>query len=108
ELYFHSAYDSTVAPPHHHVMSVFAQYAPYELAQGTWDAQRERVADAALAEISRIAPDLVDCVVERQVLAPPDIEREVGLAGGHTFQGDCLPHRMRPRGQLPPTPPGGL
>src|SRR5207302_5121013 len=28
ELYFHSAYDGSVAPEGHHVMSVFAQYAP--------------------------------------------------------------------------------
>ena len=32
ELYFQTAYDPTVAPPGQHTMSVFAQYAPYELA----------------------------------------------------------------------------
>jgi hypothetical protein len=26
-----------------------------------------------------------------EVLGPPDIEREVGLTGGHIFQGECLP-----------------
>src|SRR3954454_8307568 len=34
ELYFQTAYDPSVAPPGAHVMSVFAQYAPYELAEG--------------------------------------------------------------------------
>ncbi|MDQ3469183.1 MAG: NAD(P)/FAD-dependent oxidoreductase, partial [Actinomycetota bacterium] len=36
ELYFHTAYDPTVAPPGKHTMSVFVQYAPYDLAEGTW------------------------------------------------------------------------
>ena len=30
-----------VAPPGGHVMSVFAQYVPYDLADGTWDARRD-------------------------------------------------------------------
>ena len=35
ELYFHTAYDPSVAPAGGHVMSVFAQYVPYGLASGT-------------------------------------------------------------------------
>jgi phytoene dehydrogenase-like protein len=94
ELYFHSAYDPSVAPEGKHVMSVFAEYAPYTLADGSWDEQREAVADEAFAEIARFAPDIVDCVIARDVLAPPDIERAVGLSGGHIFQGECLPDQM--------------
>jgi phytoene dehydrogenase-like protein len=94
ELYFHTAYDESVAPKGMHTMSVFAQYAPYELARGTWDDCRESVADAALREVERFAPDVLDCIVDRQVLAPPDIEQHVGLSGGHIFQGECLPEQM--------------
>jgi phytoene dehydrogenase-like protein len=94
ELYFHSAYDPSVAPPGKQVMSVFAQYAPYRLAEGTWDERRDRVADSVIAEIARFAPDIDDCIEHRQVLAPPDIEEAVGLRGGHIFQGECLPDQM--------------
>jgi phytoene dehydrogenase-like protein len=94
ELYFHTAYDGSVAPPGAHVMSVFAQYAPYALAQGTWAERREGVADTAVAEIARFAPDVAECILFRQVLAPPDIEARVGLRGGHIFQGECLPDQM--------------
>ena len=94
ELYFQSAYDPSVAPPGRHVMSVFAQYAPYRLVERTWDDVRESVADAVIAEIARFAPDIAECIEYRQVLAPPDIEREVGLRGGHIFQGECLPNQM--------------
>ncbi len=40
------------------------------------------------------APDVVDCVVDRQVLGPPDVEAQIGLTGGHIFQGECLPDQM--------------
>jgi phytoene dehydrogenase-like protein len=108
ELYFQSAYDASVAPPGRHVMSVFAQYAPYELATGTWNEQRESVADAALSEVARFAPDVFACIEDRQVLAPPDIEREVGLSGGHIFQGECLPDQMWTKRFAARTPVSGL
>jgi phytoene dehydrogenase-like protein len=94
ELYFQTPYDASVAPPGAHTMSVFAQFVPYELARGTWDEQRDEIADATLAAIARFAPDVADCVVERQVLGPPDVEARIGLTGGHIFQGECLPDQM--------------
>ena len=108
EVYFPSAYDPTVAPPGGHVMSVFAQYVPYDLADGSWDARREEIADAALAEVARAAPDVFDCVVEREVLGPPDVEARIGLTGGHIFQGDCLPDQMWDRRFAPRTGVPGL
>ena len=108
ELYFQSAYDPSVAPAGSHVMSVFAEYAPYRLAAGSWDERREAVADEVFAEIARFAPDIVECVSARQVLAPPDIERAVGLSGGHIFQGECLPDQMWNRRFSPRTPMPGL
>jgi phytoene dehydrogenase-like protein len=108
ELYFQSAYDPTVAPPGRHVMSVFAQYAPYRLAGTTWDIVRESVADSIIAEIERFAPDIAECIEYRQVLAPPDIEREVGLRGGHIFQGECLPDQMWDRRFSPRTSIDGV
>ena len=45
ELYFQTAYDPSVAPPGAHVMSAFAQYAPYELAEGDWDGRRDEIGE---------------------------------------------------------------
>ena len=61
------------------------------------------IADAALAEVARFAPDVFDCVVEREVLGPPDVEARIGLTGGHIFQGDCLPDQMWDRRFAPRT-----
>jgi phytoene dehydrogenase-like protein len=108
ELYFHTAYDDSVAPPGGHAMSVFAQYVPGVLAEGNWDSRRDEIADMALASIARFAPDVVDAVVHRQVLAPPDVEAAIGLTGGHIFQGECLPDQMWDRRFAPRTPVAGL
>ena len=108
ELYFHTAYDPSIAPDGRHTMSVFAQYAPYRLAEGDWESRREQIGDAVLATIARVAPDVAAVVEHRQVLGPPDIESRVGLTGGHIFQGECLPDQMWDRRFAPRTPIPGL
>src|SRR6266576_1703883 len=99
---------SSDLPSGRHTMSVFAQYAPYRLAEGDWSKRREEIGDLVLAGIARYAPDVVDVVEERQVLGPPDIEARTGLTGGHIFQGECLPDQMWERRLTPRTPVPGL
>jgi len=103
ELYFHTAYDPSIAPAGRHAMSVFAQYVPFELASGNWDSRREEIGDMAIAAVARFAPDVADCIIHRQVLGPPDIEERIGLTGGHIFQGECLPDQMWERRFSPRT-----
>jgi phytoene dehydrogenase-like protein len=108
ELYFHTAYDTSVAPPGRHAMSVFAQYVPYQLAEGDWEGRREAIADAAIAEVERFAPGLSGLIEHRQVLGPPDIEERMGLTGGHIFQGDCLAEQLWDRRFGPRLPLDGV
>jgi phytoene dehydrogenase-like protein len=108
ELYFQSAYDRTIAPEGKHTMSVFAQYAPYTLASGSWDERREEIGNRVLAAIDRFAPGIASVVEQREVLGPPDIEARIGLTGGHIFQGECLPDQMWDRRFAPRTPVPGL
>jgi phytoene dehydrogenase-like protein len=108
EIYFQTTYDPTVAPPGYHTMSVFAQYAPYTLATGTWETRRDEIGDRVLAAIARFAPDVAGCVVEREVLGPPDVEARIGLTGGHIFQGECLPDQMWDRRFAPRSPIPGV
>jgi phytoene dehydrogenase-like protein len=82
-----SVVDPSVAPPGHHVMSIFVQYAPYRLAAGSWAEEKERFADRCLDLFERYAPGFRRSVIAREVLAPPDLEARFGLTGGNIFQG---------------------
>jgi phytoene dehydrogenase-like protein len=108
ELYFQTVHDRSVVPDGLHTMSVFAQYAPYHLAQGTWDTRRAEAGQIVLDSIARFAPNLRDAVVGVNVLGPPDIEQKVGLTGGHIFQGEILPAYMWDKRLSCRTPMAGL
>jgi phytoene dehydrogenase-like protein len=82
-----SVVDPTVAPPGKHVMSMFVQWAPYALAEGSWETERDRFADRCFAALEQYAPGFTASVLHREVLAPPDLERRFGLTGGNIFQG---------------------
>src|SRR5204862_367009 len=71
--------DPSVAPPGKHVMSCFVQYAPYKLAEGNWDDQRDAFGDTVIDTIAEHAPNIKNIILGRQVLTPLDLEREFGL-----------------------------
>ena len=80
--------DPSVAPPGKHVLSCFVQYAPYKLAGGAWDDQREAFGDTVIETLREYAPNLKKIIIGRQVLTPLDLEREFGLTQGNIFQGE--------------------
>ena len=94
EMTIPTSVDRTIAPPGKHILSLFVQYAPYRLAEGTWDEQKERFADRCIEEIARFAPNVPASILHRQVLSPPDIERTYGLTGGNIFQGAMHLHQL--------------
>jgi len=89
-----SVVDPTVAPPGKHLMSMFIQYAPYELRNGSWADQRDVFADRCFDVLNEYAPNFKSSVIDRQVLAPPDLERVFNLTGGNIFQGAMTPSQL--------------
>ena len=108
ELYFQTSVDPTVAPPGIHTMSVFAQYVPHTFLEGDWDSRRDDVAKLIVETLARHCSNVPEAVIAIEVLGPPDIERRVGLTGGHIFQGECLPPFMWDRRLPSRTPMSGL
>jgi phytoene dehydrogenase-like protein len=82
-----SVVDPTVAPPGKHLMSMFVQYAPSALREGSWDDIKESFADRCLDLLAEYAPNIRGAVIHRQVLSPVDLERRFALTGGNIFQG---------------------
>jgi phytoene dehydrogenase-like protein len=94
------------------VMTMFTQYGPHD--ESGWpDGAREAYAQRCLAILAEHAPNVTGAVLEHEVLAPPDLERIFGLAGGSIFQGEQGLDQMafmRPAALLAryATPVGGL
>ena len=94
EMTIPTSVDRTLAPPGHHILSLFVQYAPYRLASGSWDEIKEQFADRCIAEIARYAPNVPASILHRQVLSPLDLERTFSLTGGNIFQGAMPLHQL--------------
>jgi phytoene dehydrogenase-like protein len=108
-----SVVDPSVAPPGQHLMSMFVQYAPYRLAEGSWDDIKEGFADRCFDLLESYAPGFRKSVIARQVLSPLDLERRFALTGGNIFQGAMSLNQLYflrpvPRWAGHRTPVGGL
>src|SRR6266498_97502 len=80
--------DHSLAPKGAHVMSVWVQFAPYELGTGSWVDRREKFADQVVKTLSEYAPNLSELIVKRQIVTPRDLEQIYGLSGGHIMHGE--------------------
>lgn len=94
EMTIPTAVDKTLAPEGQHILSLFVQYAPYQLKQGHWDELKEEFADRCLQRIAEFAPNVPSSVLHRQVLSPLDLERTFSLTGGNIFQGAMPAHQL--------------
>jgi len=89
-----SSVDPTLAPPGKHLMSMFCQYAPYDLAGGWDDAARDTFADRCFDVVERYAPGFKASVIARQVLGPKELEATFNLTGGNIFQGSMSLNKL--------------
>jgi phytoene dehydrogenase-like protein len=88
ELCFPSVHDPSLAPEGRHVITIDVNSQPYHLADGSWDERKDAVADRAIEELGALMPNLPGSILHRQVLSPLDLERILGLTGGHALHGE--------------------
>jgi len=90
-----SAVDPSLAPPGKHVLFLWGQYFPYELATGeSWDDIGDRVADRMLAKLADYAPNVASSVVGRLVQTPLWLARELGLLRGNVMHLEMSVNQM--------------
>jgi phytoene dehydrogenase-like protein len=94
EMTMATSVDHSIAPPGKHLLSIFVQYAPFKLADGSWDDIKERFADRCIEVLSEYAPNVPRAIEHRQVLSPLDLERTYGITGGNIMQGAMNPHQL--------------
>ncbi len=75
-------------------MSMFIQYAPYELAEGSWDELRDDFARTCIRLLESYAPGFEKSVVGYDAISPLDMEREFSLTGGNIFHGAMTPDQL--------------
>ena len=88
ELCIPTVHDPSLAPAGHHVVTIDVNSQPYTLAEGEWDGIREQVADRAIEQLGGFFPELPDSILHREVLTPLDLERRLGISGGHALHGE--------------------
>ncbi|MFZ3340932.1 MAG: NAD(P)/FAD-dependent oxidoreductase [Terriglobales bacterium] len=88
ELTFPSLSDPSLAPAGRHVMSIYMQYAPYNLKDSDWESQRKALGETVVKTIAQYAPNLPQTILRHQIITPKDLEETYGLTGGHIFHGE--------------------
>jgi phytoene dehydrogenase-like protein len=89
EITIPTVYDPSLAPPGKHIMSIFAQYAPYRLRERRWDAAtRSAFIERVIGLVEQYAPNIRGAIEHVHALSPLDLEQEYGLTGGNIFHGD--------------------
>ena len=94
EMVVQSTVDPTLAPTGMHTLSASCKFAPYDLANGTWDTEGEKFADAILDSIETYAPNVRKIILAKTWITPLDMEREYGLTRGDVFHGAIFPYQM--------------
>lgn len=80
--------DDSLAPAGKHILTCFVQYVPYRLRKGSWDDNRDLLANRVVKKIGEYAPNVPNAILARHVLTPLDLERTYGLTEGNIFHGD--------------------
>ncbi len=94
EITLPSSVDTTISPEGKHVMSMFVQYGPYQLAENNWDDIKEDFGDRCIELLAELAPNVPNAIEHRQVLSPVDMERIYGITGGNIMQGAMHLHQL--------------
>jgi phytoene dehydrogenase-like protein len=81
-----SASDDTLAPPGQHVVTIWGQWYPYELADGAdWDDLAESEAERLVEAVERYAPGFAASVQRLHIQTPLELERELSLLRGNVM-----------------------
>jgi phytoene dehydrogenase-like protein len=83
--------DPSMAPPGKHVMSIFVQYASYNMpTHGDRGQQREAFGNAVIDTLSEFAPNIRELILHKQVITPWDIEQTIGITQGNISHGELV------------------
>ncbi|MYK00650.1 MAG: NAD(P)/FAD-dependent oxidoreductase [Gemmatimonadales bacterium] len=84
-----TALDPSLAPEGRHLLSVAAQYAPFRLAEGSWnDGRREALGNTVVETLAEHFPNLEAAILHRHVLTPAGLADRFALPEGNIHHGE--------------------
>ena len=86
--------DPTLAPKGIHIFSMFTQWVPEDWNKEPHRAELEAYADRIIDLYTELAPNFKRAVIDRQVIGPCDMERDLGLLGGNIFHGELSVNQL--------------
>ena len=91
---FPSVADPGLAPPGKHVLSGNVFQAPIDLAEGSWETERERYGNHCIRVLEEYMPGLDGLIIDKRFWSPVDLEREFGLPGSNIAHLDMTPRHL--------------
>ena len=88
EVWIPSIENPALAPAGGHVVAALVSCAPYDLADGWSTFTREALIQSAVHQINDHIPGIRDHLAGGRLLAPPDLEQQLALPGGHLLHGE--------------------
>jgi phytoene dehydrogenase-like protein len=89
-----SVYDETLTDRDVQVVSLWAQFAPPQLALGTWEDRRDSVGERLIDYVSEYIPNFRRDMREWRLFTPADLEQRVGLTDGNIRHLDTIPGQL--------------
>ncbi len=88
DIFVPTVSNSDLAPEGHEVVSILAQFAPYERDGGWTEAAKEEFADRVVARLAQHTSGLEASIVARHISTPSDMEAQYNLTGGNLFHAE--------------------
>ena len=96
-----SILDPSRAPAGKYTGSWFIEFAPYHLAEGSWEQRREEMADRLLDLIDKYSPNYRRAIIDYKIITPWDLETDKLLTDGNIHHVDVVPGQMLDQRPLP-------
>lgn len=95
EMLIPSTVDDSLAPPGHHVASLFCQqFAPQLPGGKDWDEYEEAAGDTIIGTVEQYAPGFRATILGQMILSPKGLERKFGLVNGDIMHGNLSLDQM--------------
>ncbi len=83
-----TAFDRTLCPAGHHIMSLFTQWVPADWNEQPHHGELRAYADRMIDCYNELAPNFKSSILHMDIVGPYDMEQEYGLIGGNIFHGE--------------------